>query len=132
MYVSDNFKFEFQRKNVYEIIYYRGSSTSSLSSGSNSKDISTLWGSSSSSRVSSSHRGPTTDSRGRYTTLNSNNEYHVQSHLFRELESDSRYEVIVQTRNSFGWSRPTKSFIFSTRDKGTYCESYTYFYTFSP
>ena len=48
----------------------------------------------------------------------SKKEYHVQSHLFRELETDSRYEVIVQTRNKFGWSRPTKSFIFSTRDKG--------------
>ena len=50
--------------------------------------------------------------------MNSNDEYHIQSHLFRELEADSRYEVIVQTRNSFGWSRPTASFIFSTRDKG--------------
>ena len=96
----------------------RGSSTSSISSASSNGDTSTLWGSSSSSQISSKRRRPTQNGRRRYITLNSNNEYHVQSHLFRELEADSRYEVIVQTRNTFGWSRPTKSFIFSTRDKG--------------
>ena len=89
---------------------------SSLSSPSNSGDSFTLWGSSSSSsRTSSNQRGvQPQDSRQRYSSTES----HVQSHLFRELETDSRYEVIVQTRNKFGWSRPTKSFIFSTRDKG--------------
>ena len=100
---------------------FRGSSSSTSSnSGDNSF---TLWGSSSSSssRISSNQQrgGPSSkDTRQRYSTLNSKSEYHVQSHLFRELETDSRYEVIVQTRNKFGWSRPTKSFIFSTRDKG--------------
>ena len=96
---------------------FRGSS---LSSPSNSGDSFTLWGSSSSSsRTSSNQRGvQPQDSRQRYSSLSSSTESHVQSHLFRELETDSRYEVIVQTRNKFGWSRPTKSFIFSTRDKG--------------
>ena len=101
------------------ILNNRGSSTSSIPSASSNGDTSTLWGSSSSSQISSNRRRrPTKDGRRRYITLNSKNEYHVQSHLFRELEADSRYEVIVQTRNTFGWSRPTKSFIFSTRDKG--------------
>ena len=38
----------------------------------------------------------------------------------RDLEANSRYEVIVQTRNAFGWSMPTKSFIFSTRVRGQF------------
>lgn len=42
-------------------------------------------------------------------------EYHVHSHLFQNLAAESRYEVIVQSKNQFGWSEPTKSFIFSTR-----------------
>jgi len=41
--------------------------------------------------------------------------YSVHSHLFRNLEADTRYEVIVQSQNQFGWSEPTKPFIFSTR-----------------
>ena len=45
-------------------------------------------------------------------------EFHVQNHLFRDLRSNSRYEVIVQSRNAFGWSEPTKSFIFTTRLRG--------------
>jgi len=92
----------------------------SSSSSSNSRDSFTLWGgSSSSSRTSSNQRqgSMSKDSRHMSPSSSAKNEYHVQSHLFRELETDSRYEVIVQTRNKFGWSRPTKSFIFSTRDK---------------
>ena len=45
-------------------------------------------------------------------------EYHVHSHLFQNLDADSRYEVIIQSKNKFGWSEPTKSFIFSTRLRG--------------
>ena len=45
-------------------------------------------------------------------------EYHVQNHLFTDLHPNSRYEVIVQSRNHFGWSEPTKSFIFTTRLRG--------------
>merc|ERR1711974_285011 len=41
--------------------------------------------------------------------------YSVHSHLFNDLEPDTRYEVIVQSQNQFGWSERTKSFIFSTR-----------------
>ena len=108
------------------ILNIRGSTKTSPSSASGNRDTSTLWGSSSSSQLSSKHRRPANDGRRRYMTLNSNNEYHVQSHLFRELEADSRYEVIVQTRNTFGWSRPTKSFIFSTRDKGNIQNSHIY------
>ena len=44
--------------------------------------------------------------------------YSVHSHLFRNLEPDTRYEVIVQSQNQFGWSEPTKPFIFSTRYQG--------------
>ena len=44
--------------------------------------------------------------------------YSVHSHLFRNLEPDTRYEVIVQSQNEFGWSEPTKPFIFSTRYQG--------------
>ena len=46
--------------------------------------------------------------------------YSVHSHLFQHLEPDTRYEVIVQSKNHFGWSEPTKPFIFTTRYKGTY------------
>ena len=46
--------------------------------------------------------------------------YSVHSHLFRNLEADKRYEVIVQSQNQFGWSEPTKPFIFSTRYQGTF------------
>jgi len=45
-------------------------------------------------------------------------DYHAQSHLFGDLEPHSRYEVIVQTKNQFGWSEPTPSFVFSTRLMG--------------
>ena len=41
--------------------------------------------------------------------------YSVHSHLFQNLEADTRYEVIVQSQNQFGWSEPTNPFIFSTR-----------------
>ena len=37
---------------------------------------------------------------------------------FQNLDADSRYEVIIQSKNKFGWSEPTKSFIFSTRLRG--------------
>jgi len=43
--------------------------------------------------------------------------YSVHSHLFQHLEPDTRYEVIVQSKNHFGWSEPTKPFIFTTRYK---------------
>ena len=46
--------------------------------------------------------------------------YSVHSHLFQHLEPDTRYEVIVQSKNHFGWSEPTKPFIFTTRYKGMY------------
>lgn len=45
-------------------------------------------------------------------------EFHVQSHNFRDLEANARFEAIVQTKNQFGWSEPTKSFVFHTRLKG--------------
>ena len=45
-------------------------------------------------------------------------EFHVQSHNFRDLEANSRFEAIVQTKNQFGWSEPTKSFVFHTRLAG--------------
>ena len=41
--------------------------------------------------------------------------YSVHSHLFQNLAADTRYEVIVQSQNQFGWSEPTNPFIFSTR-----------------
>ena len=37
---------------------------------------------------------------------------------FEGLTANSRYEVIVQSKNRFGWSEPAKSFVFSTRLKG--------------
>ena len=46
--------------------------------------------------------------------------YSVHSHLFQHLEPDTRYEVIVQSKNHFGWSEPTKPFIFTTRYKGKF------------
>jgi len=45
-------------------------------------------------------------------------EMHVHFHQFQSLDADSRYEVIIQSKNRFGWSEPTKSFIFSTRITG--------------
>jgi hypothetical protein len=45
-------------------------------------------------------------------------EYHVQAHLFRDLQPNSRYEVILQSKNKFGWSDSTKSFVFTTRLRG--------------
>ena len=37
---------------------------------------------------------------------------------FEGLTANSRYEVIVQSKNRFGWSEPAKSFLFTTRLKG--------------
>ncbi|CAB4068956.1 unnamed protein product [Lepeophtheirus salmonis] len=45
-------------------------------------------------------------------------QYHVLSHHFRDLHPHSRYEVILQSKNKYGWSEGTKSFLFSTRLQG--------------
>ena len=42
---------------------------------------------------------------------------------FEGLAANSRYEVIVQSKNRFGWSEPAKSFLFSTRLKGENIET---------
>ena len=38
--------------------------------------------------------------------------------MFYALEPNSKYEVVVQSKNKWGWSQTSKPFFFSTRATG--------------
>ena len=40
--------------------------------------------------------------------------------LFTGLEADTEYEIIIQSRNTEGWSDPAEIFKFTTRSKGQF------------
>ena len=40
------------------------------------------------------------------------------SYMFYALEPNSKYEVVVQSKNKWGWSQTSKPFFFKTRATG--------------
>ena len=44
--------------------------------------------------------------------------FSVHSFLLNSLDGATRYEVIIQSKNKFGWSEQTRPFIFTTRFQG--------------
>ena len=47
-----------------------------------------------------------------------NRGFSVHSFLLNSLDGATRYEVIIQSKNKFGWSEQTRPFIFTTRFQG--------------
>ena len=46
------------------------------------------------------------------------------SYMFYALEPNSKYEVVVQSKNKWGWSQTSNPFFFNTRATGKISQSY--------